>query len=368
MIALEKLGALALITLLASSGAQAQTCVGDCNGNGMVGINELVLGVNISLGLQPVSACEAFDCQNNGMVGVNCLIQGVNNSLLGCGPHPTPTATPPGGGPTPTATTGGGTQTRTFTLGNNMSFAVGGCCGASCDNQTAGVDACMNNAQCSGGQECAEGQMLSRTGLFNGSPLGNTNAADMFTSAPLMLQLGAQDSMGVAPLKLLNDVLVEANIFGGAGCLCLKLFASGSTGSIDCNGGTKYDTSTAQPLGTPAGWTVETGLGDPSGPGDGNLIVMGQLQFVSNVTCDIANCPTVTFTDPPVEFPFTTTNAIALKGPCNPPTASCIQLTNRGESFNCATFSQPDSGGALAAGGEITILGLETANTIRMAE
>jgi hypothetical protein len=29
---------------------------------------------------------------------------------------------------------------------------------------------------------------------------------------------------------------------------------------------------------------------------------------------------------------------------------------------------KPNSGGALAAGGEITILGLETANTIRMAE
>ena len=366
MTALGKVGALALIALLASSGAQAQTCVGDCNGNGMVGINELVLGVNISLGLQSVSACEAFDCQNNGMVGISCLIQGVNNSLLGCGEHPTPTPTPTGGG-----------QTRTFTLGNNISFAVGGCCGASCDNQMAGVEACMNNDQCSGGQECAQGQTcqehqeppcLSRTGLFNGSPLGNTNAADMFTSAPLMLQLGPQDSMGVAPLKLLNDVLVEANIFGGAGCLCLKLFASGSSGSIDCDGGTAYDTSTAQPLGTPAGWTVETGLGDPSGPGDGNLIVMGQLQFVANVTCDIANCPTVTFLDPPVEFPFTTTNAIALKGPCNPPTASCIQLTNRGESFDCANFSQPNSGGALAAGGEITILGLETANTIRMAE
>jgi hypothetical protein len=107
---------LALIALLASSGAQAQTCVGDCNGNGMVGINELVLGVNISLGLQSVSACEAFDCQNNGMVGINCLIQGVNNSLLGCGPHPTPTATPPGG---QTPTPSGGT-TRTFTLGNNI--------------------------------------------------------------------------------------------------------------------------------------------------------------------------------------------------------------------------------------------------------
>jgi hypothetical protein len=59
-------------------------CVGDCNDTNSVSIDELVRGVNISLGLQPLSSCEAFDCDDNGMVGVNCLIQGVNNSLQGC--------------------------------------------------------------------------------------------------------------------------------------------------------------------------------------------------------------------------------------------------------------------------------------------
>jgi hypothetical protein len=59
-------------------------CVGDCNDSNNVSIDELVRGVNISLGLQSLSSCEAFDCQHNGMVGVNCLIQGVNNSLDGC--------------------------------------------------------------------------------------------------------------------------------------------------------------------------------------------------------------------------------------------------------------------------------------------
>jgi hypothetical protein len=73
-------------------------CVGDCDDTGRVTVNELVRGVNISLGLQPLSSCESFDCQHNGMVGVNCLIQGVNNSLDGC-PAP-PTVTPsPGDGP-----------------------------------------------------------------------------------------------------------------------------------------------------------------------------------------------------------------------------------------------------------------------------
>ena len=60
------------------------SCVGDCNGDGMVLINELVLGVNIALGSTPVSACPAFDANGNGMVLINELISGVNNALAGC--------------------------------------------------------------------------------------------------------------------------------------------------------------------------------------------------------------------------------------------------------------------------------------------
>lgn len=81
---------IALCIVLAAGSASAQ-CVGDCDGNDMVAINELVLGVNISLGILQVGACPAFDCQNDGTVPVNCLVQGVNNSLNGCG-EPCPLA------------------------------------------------------------------------------------------------------------------------------------------------------------------------------------------------------------------------------------------------------------------------------------
>ena len=44
--------------LFVATSASAQTCVGDCNGDGMVAINELITGVNIALGcdaaVQPV--------------------------------------------------------------------------------------------------------------------------------------------------------------------------------------------------------------------------------------------------------------------------------------------------------------------------
>ena len=59
-------------------------CVGDCNGNHIVVVNELVQGVNIALGSAPVSQCTAFDVDGSNMVEVNELIGGVNALLNGC--------------------------------------------------------------------------------------------------------------------------------------------------------------------------------------------------------------------------------------------------------------------------------------------
>ena len=94
--------------VIACGSARAQECVGDCDGNGMVTINELILGVSIALGNQPITACGAFDCQHNETVPINCLIQGVNGALDGCSAAvATNTATPmPNVTATPTATPG----------------------------------------------------------------------------------------------------------------------------------------------------------------------------------------------------------------------------------------------------------------------
>jgi hypothetical protein len=64
----------------------SEVCVGDCNDDRMVIINELVLGVNIALDLQSVDACPAFDPNHSGTVTINELIQGVLNALEGCPP------------------------------------------------------------------------------------------------------------------------------------------------------------------------------------------------------------------------------------------------------------------------------------------
>lgn len=77
--------ALGFCVALASTLASAQPdCVGDCNGDCAVRINELITAVGISLGSNPLSACEAADANGNGAIAINELIQAVNNSLNGC--------------------------------------------------------------------------------------------------------------------------------------------------------------------------------------------------------------------------------------------------------------------------------------------
>ena len=59
-------------------------CSGDCDGDGTVGISELIRGVNIALGSTPVEDCRAVDVDGDGIVGVNELIRAVGSALNGC--------------------------------------------------------------------------------------------------------------------------------------------------------------------------------------------------------------------------------------------------------------------------------------------
>jgi len=107
---------------------QAMACVGDCNGDGAVTVDELVLGVKIDLGTAAIDACPAFDADDNGAVTVDELLSGVNAALTGCAATPTSlatvvaSATPmPSATPTETATpTITGTPTETLTPTPNL--------------------------------------------------------------------------------------------------------------------------------------------------------------------------------------------------------------------------------------------------------
>jgi cysteine-rich repeat protein len=91
------LGAVAFI-LLAGLPMTAQgqpACAGDCDGTDIVGINELITCVGISLGNLDLSVCTACDPSGDGDVGINELILAVGASLCGCpGCETRPTPTP----------------------------------------------------------------------------------------------------------------------------------------------------------------------------------------------------------------------------------------------------------------------------------
>lgn len=74
--------------------ARALACGGDCSGDGVVGIDELIRAVGIALGTNEASACVAADLDGNGIVAVNELVAAVGNALNGCPAIPTPTDTP----------------------------------------------------------------------------------------------------------------------------------------------------------------------------------------------------------------------------------------------------------------------------------
>jgi hypothetical protein len=78
----------------------AAACIGDCDGNGEVTVNELVTMVNISLGATPLSSCVAGDDDGSGDITINEIVAAVNNAQGGCPQAPaTPTPSPL---PTPT--------------------------------------------------------------------------------------------------------------------------------------------------------------------------------------------------------------------------------------------------------------------------
>jgi hypothetical protein len=90
----------------------ASPCPGDCDGNGAVTIDELIVGVGIALDELPLSRCTAMDLSGDGRVTIDELTVAVTASLDGCTTSAAPTApaspTPSGAAnSTPTPSNGG---------------------------------------------------------------------------------------------------------------------------------------------------------------------------------------------------------------------------------------------------------------------
>jgi DNA-binding beta-propeller fold protein YncE len=69
------------------TGARATACIGDCNGDGRVLVDELMLGVRIALEHESASSCPAFDADSSGAVTVDELVAGAKSMVGGCAPQ-----------------------------------------------------------------------------------------------------------------------------------------------------------------------------------------------------------------------------------------------------------------------------------------
>ncbi|MFI5397805.1 MAG: FG-GAP repeat domain-containing protein [Candidatus Binatia bacterium] len=64
--------------------APPAVCVGDCNGDGAVTVDEILTMVNIDLGSVPISACTAGVANGDQVITVAEILTAVNNALNGC--------------------------------------------------------------------------------------------------------------------------------------------------------------------------------------------------------------------------------------------------------------------------------------------
>ena len=75
--------AVALVLIASGRAAAVAALAGDCDGSGVVTIDELVRGVNIGLDEIPLDACPAFDVDGDGAISIGELILAVNRALNG---------------------------------------------------------------------------------------------------------------------------------------------------------------------------------------------------------------------------------------------------------------------------------------------
>lgn len=71
-------------TATATATPEVSTCAGDCNGDGEVTVDEVIVGVNIALGVTAADVCPAFDPSGDGQVTVDEILLAVNRALTGC--------------------------------------------------------------------------------------------------------------------------------------------------------------------------------------------------------------------------------------------------------------------------------------------
>ncbi len=65
-------------------GPAVPTCSGDCDGDGLVTVDELIIVVRVALDQLSLDQCQLTDTNGDGVITIDELIGAVNNALIGC--------------------------------------------------------------------------------------------------------------------------------------------------------------------------------------------------------------------------------------------------------------------------------------------
>jgi hypothetical protein len=75
---------LVVVTVLPARAGASASCPGDCNGDGAVGIEELIAALDRGLGRSSPAGCDEFDLGGDGTVEIHEILQLVRTALAGC--------------------------------------------------------------------------------------------------------------------------------------------------------------------------------------------------------------------------------------------------------------------------------------------
>lgn len=107
-----------------------EACLGDCNIDCQVTVDEIVRAVDIALGAEPMSGCFQADGTGDGQVTVDEVLQMVNSALNGCPAPGSPPPPPPSTTPVNFTVPGvagyrGDTVSFPLTIANGLGYAAG---------------------------------------------------------------------------------------------------------------------------------------------------------------------------------------------------------------------------------------------------
>lgn len=209
---------------------------------------------------------------------------------------------------------------------------------------------------CSGGLGERSFTIARPPSVFTVSALGGVDVTlDPWPEGPLRLCAGADQGNGVHPVSLMEDVVLGLTALDTS-VLCVKMFATGSGGSIDCNGGSAHDvfsTQNSNHSGVADPPVVTTGLGADAGPGAATLTINMSMMILP-AGSDPGECATQDYT---TIFPAAFTTATATSEVTDAfPNHGTRTLTDVGSNFDCITWTLTDSPGTLVA----PVSGLDT--------